>query len=169
MRQSVFVAAVIATAALVTACASPGPTPTGTLVASPVPFRETPRHSSAKPSTVITVGDWSATCEGVPSEDCEGVAGLFINNLARNWHWVFEASGGALTVEPRLDCPVLPTWAVPDACWQAFAPIETGRICMIVARQSDAHAENRFGFGQAGGDEMAGSASGPSAGWPTCD
>jgi hypothetical protein len=113
----------------------------------------------------VTVGEWSARCEGVGSGDCEGVAALFVNNLARSWKSVFDQSGGMLSVEPRPDCPAVPDWADPSFCWQASALVWSGPICMVVARQT---ISRPLGFGQVGGDEMTGRAGHPATGWPTC-
>ena len=118
-------------------------------------------------SDSVKVGDWTASCEGVPADDCEGIAGLFINNLAWSGASVLRESGGKLSVAPRRSCPAVPEWADPSFCWQATARISTGTVCMVVARQSDpAVAGSRFG--QIGGDDMTGRFGGPPVGWPTC-
>ena len=120
----------------------------------------------AAPITV-KVGDWTASCQGVPADDCEGVAGLFINNLARSGASVLLEGGGKVSVEPRPFCPAVPEWADPTFCWQATAKTSTGIVCMVVARQADpATAGSRFG--QVGGDVMTGFLGGPPVGWPTC-
>jgi hypothetical protein len=115
----------------------------------------------------LKVGDWTASCRGVPADDCQGVAGLFINNLAWSGAWVLLESGGRLSVEPRPLCPAVPEWADPSFCWQATAKVSTGTVCMVVARQSDpATAGSRFG--QVGGDVMTGLGGGPPVVRPTC-
>jgi hypothetical protein len=116
----------------------------------------------------VKVGDWTASCIGVSQTDCEGIASLFINNLARSWKSVFDESGGRVSVEPRPDCPAIPEWADGSFCWEAEARVSTGAVCMVVARQMDP-VKAGAGFGQVGGDEMTGRAGGPPEGWPTCE
>jgi len=87
---------------------------------------------------------------------------LFINNLARSHDSVLTESGGALWVEPRPECPPLPDWADPTQCWQAAAVVADGEVCMIIAR-----GPGSLGFGQVGGDDMAGRLVDP-PGWPEC-
>ncbi len=99
-------------------------------------------------------------CEGVPLVDCYGVAALFVNNLARNWSWVLDESGGIVTVTPRPVCPPFDGSQDPSFCWQASAAIADGSVCMVVARQTEA-VMGFWWFGQIGGDEMAGPASAP--------
>jgi hypothetical protein len=112
----------------------------------------------------IDVGEWQAICMGgVVVGDCKGVAKLFINNLARNWHSVFEQSGGHLSVAARPQCPsAIPDWADPTSCWQAMAPVSDGDVCMIIAR-----GPSSLGFGQVGGDDMTGRAVYPES-WEPC-
>ena len=93
-------------------------------------------------------------CRDVPFLDCYGVAALFTNNLARNWQWVQEQSGGVVTVTPRAACPPFGGDEDSNFCWQASASVDDGRVCMVVARQT--HPVMGFDFGQVGGDEMAG-------------
>jgi len=85
-------------------------------------------------SFTVEVGDWTAICTGVSAADCEGVAGLFINNLARNSSWVQSENGGKVSVEPRRSCPKVPDWADPTSCWQATANVSAGAVCMVIAR-----------------------------------
>jgi hypothetical protein len=125
-------------------CAAPTPTPT---------------------LTTVKVGHWSARCEGVATADCEGVAALFVNNLARSSQSVFDESGGMLSVEPRPDCPAVPDWADPSFCWQATASATSGPICMVVAKQT---VSGSLGFGQVGGDDMTGRLGPAGKGWATC-
>ena len=117
--------------------------------------------------TSVAVGDWTATCDGVATADCQGVAALFVNNLARGWKRVFDESGGRLVVEPRPDCPPVPSWADASGCWQASAPMSNGVVCMVIDRQSPPRTSH--GFGQVGGDDLTGRAGGPPPGWPTCN
>jgi len=120
----------------------------------------------AAPVTV-KIGDWTANCQAVPADDCEGIAGLFINNLAWSGATVLNESGGRVSVEPRPMCPAVPKWADPSFCWQATAKVSTGTVCMVIARQLDpATAGSRFG--QVGGVDLTGRLGGPPAGWPTC-
>jgi hypothetical protein len=116
----------------------------------------------------VKVGDWAASCDGVPTGDCQGVAALFINNLAWSGASVLRESGGKLSVEPRPSCPAVPEWADPSFCWQATARVSSGTVCMVVARQANP-ASTWERFGQVGGDDMTGRLGGPPAGWPTCD
>jgi hypothetical protein len=146
------------------ACATPEPSPTLSAAVTRAPATATP----TLPAThvpVLQVGDWSAGCDGVGPDDCQGVAALFVNNLARSQQSVFEQSGGTLSVEPRPDCPIVPDWADPGFCWQASALVPSGSICMVIARQGPSRPD---GFGQVGGDDMAGLAGGPPEGWPRC-
>ena len=150
---------------LLGACATPTPTLTRTPTVIPAPtLTETPRPT-ATPTMAVKVGEWSASCKGVVTGDCAGVAALFVNNLARNWESVFDQSGGMLSVEPRPDCPAVPDWADPAFCWQATALVPSGQICMVVARQT---VSGSFGFGQVGGDDLTGLVGGPPKGWPFC-
>lgn len=116
----------------------------------------------------MQAGAWTAACEGVPADDCEGVATLFIHNLARNGQRVLEESGGRLVVEARLGCPKVPDWADPGTCWQASEEVSDGTVCMVVARQSPPRTST--GFGQVGGDDLTGRATivARSLEWPPC-
>jgi hypothetical protein len=112
---------------------------------------------------------WTAACSAVQSDDCEGVAKLFVDNLARSLNGVFDASGGRIVVQTRAACPAsLPDWADGSSCWQATAPASTGDVCMVIARHLKAEGAVSS-FGQVGGDEMTGRAGGPPSGWPVCD
>ena len=115
-------------------------------------------------ATPVKVGEWSAICEGVGTGDCEGVAALFVNNLAWSGKSVFDQSGGIVSVTPRPECPAVPDYADPAFCWQATALVPSGPICMVVARLTVAGPR---GFGQAGGDDLTGRAIGP-PNWPIC-
>jgi hypothetical protein len=156
----------ILTVLLFGACSTPTPTPAVTRAPATVP---TPNITEAPTSSLtvapaVAVGEWSATCDGVEVGDCEGVAALFVNNLARGWRSVFDQSGGKVSVEPRPVCPAVPDWADPHFCWQATASVSSGPICMVIARQAVARYA---GFGQVGGDAI-GRAARPPSGWPTC-
>jgi len=148
------------------ACAAPAPTPvlTAAPALTPAPTTVTPAPT-ATPAPVVQVGDWSASCDRVDTDDCQGVAAFFVNNLARSQRSVFEQSGGTLSVEPRPECPAVPGWADSDFCWQATALVSGGSICMVIARQGPSRP---VGFGQVGGDDMTGRAGGPPVGWPIC-
>lgn len=113
----------------------------------------------------VRVGDWTASCVGVSAADCQGIAALFINNLAWSGTSVLRDSGGRLSIAQRPDCPSVPDYDDGSVCWQASAAVPTGRVCMVVARQN---IESPFGFGQVGGDDMTDRAGGPPEGWPTC-
>jgi hypothetical protein len=112
----------------------------------------------------LKVGDWTASCVGVATADCQGIASLFINNLASSGASVLRDSGGRISIVQRPDCPAVPAYNDGRVCWQASASVPSGRVCMVVARQN----EGPFGFGQVGGDDMAGRAGPPPDGWPTC-
>jgi hypothetical protein len=66
-------------------------------------------------------------------------------------------------------CPVVQDFIDPSYCWQAMAPTRSGRVCMVVGRQTDAvPPESRlFGFGQVGGDDLTGRMVTPEN-WPLC-
>lgn len=151
---------------VVEACAAPVPSPilSAAPALTPAPTMATP-PTTTTPAPVVQVGEWSAECFGVGADDCQGVAALFVNNLARSQQWVLEQSGGALSVDPRPDCPPVPGWADPGFCWQATALVSGGSICMVIARQGPSRP---VGFGQVGGDDMTGRAGDPPEGWPTC-
>jgi hypothetical protein len=109
------------------------------------------------------------TCRDVPKDECQKVGALFVNNLARSWKRVFDASSGKIEVTNRSACPaVLPDWADPAPCWQAIAQAEPAPVCMVIARWQTAEG-TALTFGQVGGDEMAGRAGGPPSGWPFCE
>lgn len=146
------------------ACAAPAPSAilTAAPAVTPAPATATPTPTATS-APVVEVGDWSANCDRADADDCKGVAALFVNNLARSQEWVFEQSGGTLSVEPRPDCPAVPDWADPRFCWQATALVSGGSVCMVIAKQGHSLP---FGFGQVGGDDMTGLAGGPPEGWP---
>ena len=118
--------------------------------------------------TSVRVGDWVANCIGVSAEDCSGIAGLFVNNLAWSGEAIRSASGGRVSVAPLPACPAdLESWADPSACWRAWAPLGSGRACMVIARQNGTvDAGSRFG--QAGGDEYTGRFGAPAPGTQPC-
>jgi hypothetical protein len=155
----------LALLALLAACAAPAPpvTPTHSETAAPSP--------TASPVAAVRVGDWSASCDGVSLADCQGVAALFVNNLAWSGKAVLRDSGGKLSVTPRPECPTVPSYIDASFCWQATASLPSGSVCMVIAKQADpAKAGNDFG--QVGGDEMAGLAGGPPcppvSSWQSC-
>ena len=155
--------AFIAVALLVVACGSPAPS-APTVVASSQPTDIVVSGTGA----TVRFDDWTATCAGVAAHECEGVAALFANNLARNGKWVLDESGGRIAVEARSACPAVPDWADPRQCWQATALVAAGPICMVIAGWPKADGATST-FGQVGGDEMAGRAGGSPSGWPTCE
>jgi hypothetical protein len=116
----------------------------------------------------VVIGDetWTAQCVRVATRDCEGIARLFVNNLARNGGWVGEESGRSVRITPLPVCPPLPEWAEPGACWRAFAPTTSSRACMLIARQRKDTTE--FGFGRFGGDELTGRFGAPKPGTTPC-
>jgi hypothetical protein len=113
----------------------------------------------------LTLHEWTAICLGVEPDVCHDVAVLFINNLAWNWDWVLDQSGGQLAVEPRPECPAVPDWADPSFCWQAVASVTDGTVCMVVAHQ---YVPRNFGYGQVGGDDMSDRAAVPGHEAPPC-
>ena len=122
-------------------------------------------------STTVTLtdGNWTASCMDTAAEDCQGVAELFVNNLARSGESVRLASGGRVIVHP-IPCPELEDWADPNGgCWRAIAPVppDADRACMVVARQKDS-VNGIDGFGQAGGDNYTGLAGAPRPGTTPC-
>lgn len=146
------------------ACATPVPTETDVPSSVPSPTRSDRPAPSEPPA--LKVGDWSVTCDGVPADDCAGVAALYVGNLARSWKSVFDESGGTLVVEPRPDCPAAPGQEPSRGCWEASASVSDGSVCMVIARQPTSRPP---GFGQVGGDAMSGRAGDPPRGWLTCD
>jgi hypothetical protein len=161
---------------LIVACSAPlhspsaTPSPTITLSPSPSPTRE-PVVTVAPSATAVAlvtvdVGDWVATCDGVDAPECEGVAGLFINNLAWSGSQVFDESGGRLVVRPRPQCPFVPDYEDDSFCWQATAFATDRQICMVVAHHLPS-APGTIRYGQVGGDDMSGRAV-PIRGFPPC-
>lgn len=172
MKRVVF----MAVALLVAACASPAPSaPASSSVASSTPTVAPSSQPTAGPTDLVVSGTgatvqfdgWTATCSDVAADECQGVAALFANNLARSWKSVFDESGGRIRVASRSACPAVPDWADPSRCWQATAQVAAGPICMVIARWPKAEGAVST-FGQVGGDEMAGPA-GPAGRWPTCE
>jgi hypothetical protein len=117
-------------------------------------------------SAYVAVGSWTATCHEVPLADCQGIATVFVANLARTWQPIFEASGSQISVVARPDCPTVPDWADGWQCWQATASSPTGSVCMVIARLDTPEAS---GFGQVGGDEMSGRFASPDLSFPDCE
>lgn len=157
--------AALAIAVLAASCAAPTPTltPAPAVISTPAPTA-TP-EPTATPQLTVEVGQWSARCDGVGATECQGVAALFLNNLARSGESVFEQSGGTVTVRPRPECPVVPHWADPSSCWQATALVPDGAVCMVVGRRTDVTPP---AYGQVGGSDLSGRAGGPPKGWPSC-
>ena len=115
----------------------------------------------------LAIGDetWTAQCLHVATSDCEGIARLFVNNLARNGAWVGDESGAG-PHQPVSRVSALPRVAQPGACWRAFAPTTSSRACMLIARQLKDTTE--FGFGRIGGDELTGRFGAPKPGTTPC-
>ena len=114
-----------------------------------------------------TDGAWVAECRNVARADCEGIAALFVNNLARNHQWIHDESGGLVRVSPASICPEPPDWAVAGGCWRAEAPAVTTRACMLIARLQDGELATHP-FGQIGGDEFTGLAGAAAPGTNPC-
>lgn len=115
---------------------------------------------------------WTASCGTVKEKVCRGVAALFVNNLARQQLLVHEASAGKLAVERRSECPATPKGFRDKTCWQASAEGPDGSVCMVVAQMTEPlreKARSELGYGQIGGDAMAGRAGGPDEDWPRCE
>ena len=120
------------------------------------------------PEATVRFDGWTATCSWVQADDCKGVAKLFVNNLARNWKGVLDASGGRIVVEARA-CPgPLPDWADSSTCWQATAAAMRGDVCMVIARNPKAPGAVST-FGQIGGDDMTGLGLRIASDRPVCD
>ena len=124
-------------------------------------------------TATVGVGDeaWTAECGVVLPDDCEGVAALFVNNLARSGRSIHDESGGRILVSPA-SCPADPhpdavTYLDLSACWRAEAPLRVSRACMLIARQKDPAAVGSP-FGQAGGDEYTGLSGAPEPGTAPC-
>ncbi len=156
---------VLAMVALAVSCGAPMPTLTSApaVISTPVPTA-TPEPTPT-PGLTVQVGRWDARCDGVDATECQGVAALFVNNLAWSGDSVFELSGGTVTVQRRLECPVVPHWADPSSCWQATALVPDGPVCMVVGRRTDVTPP---AYGQVGGSDLTGRAGGLPKGWPTC-
>jgi hypothetical protein len=119
-------------------------------------------------TVTITTGDetWTVDCADVAQDDCEGIARMFINNLARNGGWVHDESGGRINVARAQVCPQIPEWGVPGDCWRVAAPTQTSRACMLMARRKE--LEQGYAFRWIGGDELTGSFSAPKPGTTPC-
>lgn len=103
-------------------------------------------------------------CNATADADCDGAVGLFSNNLARSWKLILDESGGRLTVEPRA-CPTF-NGLTARQCWDVAAVRPGGPFCMVVAH--DANDRRYPDYFQIGGQDGAGRAGGPPAGWPMC-
>jgi hypothetical protein len=119
-------------------------------------------------TVTIETGDqtWTVDCAGVPQDDCEGVARMFLNNLARNGGWIHEESDGRINVAHAAACPDIPEWGVPGACWRVSAPTQTSRACMLMARRKE--LEQGYAFGRIGGDQLTGNFAAPKPGTTPC-
>ncbi len=157
--------AVSAVVVLAASCAAPTPTLTSApaVISTPAPTA-TPEPATT-PELTVAVGQWSVRCDGIDATECQGVAALFVNNLAWSGDSVFELSGGTVTVQRRLECPVVPHWADPSSCWQATALVPDGPVCMVVGRRTDVTPP---AYGQVGGSDLTGRAGGLPKGWPNC-
>jgi hypothetical protein len=102
----------------------------------------------------MTVHGWSVTCVDTPSAECEGVAAVFINNLARNQDEIREKSGARLRVEPHQACSGSSEWPSGSSCWQATAAVTDGLVCMVIAQRLSGSG-TPAGFGQVGGDNLS--------------
>ena len=117
----------------------------------------------------VADGTWTAECAGVIPDDCEGVAEVFVNNLAWSGEWIRESSGGHVRISP-VACPAPvegAEWADLSACWRAAAPIQGSRACMLIARRKDPTLVG-FPFGQVGGDNYTGLFGAPDPGTTPC-
>ncbi len=123
--------------------------------------------------TVEDGGDsWVADCDFVKEDKCRGAAETFVDNLSRSNRAVRESSGGEISIERRSACPKMPRGFIRSACWQATAEGPDGPVCMVLAKMSKGFIEksgSELGFGQVGGDLLAGLAGDPPKGWPTCE
>src|SRR5882672_9053893 len=90
-------------------------------------------------------GPWTAECLNVATSDCDGIARMFLNNLAANGGWVRDESSGRLQISVLSACPGFPAWAMPGTCWRAAARTQSARACIIVARRKE--SEQGFVFG----------------------
>ena len=79
----------------------------------------------------ITVDGWAVSCGVVDPAVCRGVAGLALNNLAR------DRPSGPLSVVDRPVCPAVPDWADGRRCWQVDIPVGGDSVCMVVAIRYD--------------------------------
>jgi hypothetical protein len=119
-------------------------------------------------SVTVAVGDetWTTDCADVSPSDCEGIARMFLNNLARNGGWVYEESGGQIDVTRAFLCPDIPAWGVPGACWRVSAPTRSARTCMLMARRTA--PEQGYAFGWIGGEDLTGLLGAPKPGTTPC-
>jgi hypothetical protein len=109
---------------------------------------------------------WTVDCAGVAQDDCEGIARMFLNNLAWNGGWVYEESAGRIAVAPALSCPAIPDWGVAGACWRVAAATRTARACMVMARRKE--VEQGYAFRWIGGDVLTGIFDAPKPGTIPC-
>jgi len=120
-------------------------------------------------STVpVRVGNdvWTADCVNVSADDCAGIVRMFTNNLAWNYGWVQQESGGTVQVSRSLTCPGFSDLAEPGACWRINAPTHSSRACMVMARRKQ--SEQGYDFIRIGGDELTGNVFAPAPGSTAC-
>ena len=112
----------------------------------------------------IAVGAWVATCHDVSLLDCDGVARVFVANLAGREPAYLEASGGEVAVVTRPDCVLGGApWTQRWTCWEASAPVHDGRVCMVIASYVGGSS-----FAQVGGHDVRGESRAHGPGWPMC-
>jgi hypothetical protein len=104
----------------------------------------------------VRVGDdvWNASCVNVAAADCSGIVRMYLNNLARNYGWVQQESGGTVQISLLMACPEFSDLAQPGACWRANAPTQSSRACMVMARRKQSF--EGYDFIRIGGDELTG-------------
>jgi hypothetical protein len=111
--------AVAAVVLLAAACASPAPPASSSAAALTSTVAPTGQPSAGSTYVVSRAGStvqfdgWTAICSHVAADVCQGVAALFVNNLAWSGQSVFDASGGQILVASRSACPAVPDWADP--------------------------------------------------------
>jgi hypothetical protein len=100
----------------------------------------------AECSRTIHLDQWVASCPlTMPASDCEGVATQFIGQLYSGEPAVRADSGGRVFVEPISGCSTENFHADPEGgCWRAWAPITTGRSCMVFVRAKSGFVDMDF-------------------------
>jgi hypothetical protein len=102
----------------------------------------------------------------VAAADCSGIVRMYLNNLARNYGWVQQESGGTIHVSLLMTCPEFSELAERGACWRATAPTRSSRACMVMARRKQ--SLEGYDFIRIGGDELTGLAGVPAPGTTPC-